>query len=151
MVPAQVDPVSRLGPHFFPRLFLSRNGRSGLTLTFHGSGTHCLSRQSQTERPPSYVPFGLFAFPLTPFLFQLVLSWRAPGKDPQKPNGATKNPLLSFKCPPLLNGSFLSLRPRKHIPRCPLSFSPPLPICGSITRWATAEIIKSLSSSIRLY
>lgn len=50
-VPAQVDPVSCLGPHFFPRLFLSHNGRSGLTLTFHGSWTRCLSHKSQTERP----------------------------------------------------------------------------------------------------
>lgn len=123
--------------------FLSHTGRSRAVLLSMEEASfsypcHTYSHtERERERVHSFLPTcSLFSslFSFSPFF--LVFAHCSPSANPQKPNSATKNPLLSFKCPLLLNNSFLLLS-HKHIPHsslfcssfvhlqlcCPLSYS----------------------------
>lgn len=104
--------------HFSHGSFLSHTGRSRAILLSHV--THTL-----TQKGKEFIHSFLFVhfFPHSfHFHFLLVFVHCSPSANPQKPNSATKNPLLSFKCPLLLNNSFL-LPSHKHIPHFPFFYS----------------------------
>lgn len=134
---AQVTHVSRLRSIFLTALFCHIREDPGLfyfpwkKLHFLTHVTHTLTQKGKgKEFIHSFLLVHFFPHSFHFRLFFLVFAHCSPSANPQKPNSATKNPLLSFKCPLLLNNSFLLLS-HKHIPHFPF-FAPLLSIYSSV-------------------
>lgn len=116
------------------------------------SHTYSHSESDRIEWPFTFLPscslFSASLFSLFQCLESFAKNTGVQSTNPQKPNSATRNPLLSFTC--LLNISFL-LHP------CPSQThsSPPffslLLVYSSGACSATAQVLKSVWSSVRLH
>lgn len=76
----------------------------------HGNYCHMPRIHTHLQRGKVQILWSFHSFFSFPPVISLLIAYWSLSTNPQKPNRATKNPLLSFKCPLRLNVSFL-LRP----------------------------------------
>lgn len=76
----------------------------------HGNYCHMPRIHTHLQRGKVQILWSFHSFFSFPPVISLLITYWSLSTNPQKPNRATKNPLLSFKCPLRLNVSFL-LRP----------------------------------------